>query len=193
MEYKIDTDYKFKVDACAEFHLNVDISNGHASHAVYLMTKLFDNAQNTVLLSSGMLVNSIRAIQQDEPETKIYADPALLTSATGFLKKPNSKLEIVVDNECDFSSNAFINHLTQMKASGGIIGTTNIYRVNDHKSKKHFFIADETAYRDEKSDCDIQLQNGPIAIANFGNERHAKVLAKSFSQFKQGLSPALSI
>ncbi|MHB8562388.1 MAG: hypothetical protein ACYDDA_00305 [Acidiferrobacteraceae bacterium] len=183
-------EYYKNIDICAETKRNQMIANGFAEHAVYLMTKMFSHAANHVRLFTGGLVDDISSGASGVPAL-VYKSPELIAAAERFLSSENSRLEILVQDNCDsLSSRAFVREINQKKSSGVIKGTVEIRKVSERNMplKHHFMVLDESGYR-------LELDHEKTkAIANFGDSDFASKLATVFDDilFKNG-SPVLKI
>jgi hypothetical protein len=172
----LDT-YQKLVDRCALERLNYPIANGSAVHARILIDKLFDIAERDVCLVTGSLRQAGREGAQ------IYSHENVIASAQRFLAKPGSSLSIILQSgKLDGgNTNKFLcDVIGSQSRTGTVIILMPKPEVLSHNETPHFMVTDRTAYRFETGK-DADPNNEAIsAVANFGDEKSAKILAEIF-------------
>lgn len=184
-EKEQEDEYYSFIDECALLSKDAPISNGKPSHAVYLLRKFFDFSEDTVRIFTGKLT---RACNVNDESIPAYSDSLLLSSIKDFLSRSGSdgkrRLVIVSEDEIDggVDDHPLVREAISLHESGNLNADVDI-RVLTEEGKKdvsdiginfHFAVKDDTAYRIE-SDKDKYR-----AVANFGDFRFAKKLAKLF-------------
>ena len=86
--------YFERVDDFFERDVGEQFTNGNAAHAVYLITKFFQNAKREVRIFSGRLT------RKASNGVQIYANPNLVKAVGGFLKR-GGELKIVLQEDLD--------------------------------------------------------------------------------------------
>ena len=165
--------YRKHIDRCALEALDLPIKNSRASHACYLMTKMFSLASKHVYLYTGKLV---RRVGDDD----VYASKELLAAVRSFLKRSgNPKLQIVVQGEVDggTADHPLVLEVEKLFNEEELKGRLEIRKAADGSAdiSSHFMVMDMSAYR-------IELEPEPscAAVANFGDAKCAKMVGKYF-------------
>ena len=86
--------YFVRVDKFFARKVGDQFTNGNAAHAVYLITKFFEEAANEVRIFSGSLT------RRASNGVQIYENPNLIGAVEDFLRR-GGELRIVVQNEID--------------------------------------------------------------------------------------------
>jgi len=153
------------VDRCADDGKNIVISNGESAHARYLIMKLFDVSSRAVQIYCGSL-------RQHDNGTPVYAWDNLIQSAKSFLARPETKLDILIENKLDGDAeNAFIKGI---KESPYFSEKVTLKTVGDIAMSNHVVISDAKAFRFENDDEEVK------AIANFNDPKQASEFSKVF-------------
>ncbi len=84
--------YREMVDRAFKGNDPQSFSNGKPEHAAYLIGRYFDHARSTIRLYCGSLARAVNGIQ-------VYASSDVIGSALDFLRRPNSRLLIVLEND----------------------------------------------------------------------------------------------
>ena len=148
------------------------ISNGMPAHAVYLLYKFLERAQEIVRIYTGRLSQSFNGVLA-------YADPKLAEAAIGFLAKPGTKLSIVIVDDPDIDDGQSIEDhpLLSSIATGDVQGEVKVSK-GDPKQldsfKYHFIVMDNQAVRIE-FDTDAAK-----AYVNFRDQDFGKDLVSLF-------------
>ena len=125
-------EYQSRIDQKARENSSDLISNGTTEHAKILITKIlittiFGKATRKIEIFTGFL----------NPE--VYDDQRLIDSALRFLKKENTKMDVIVqEDDHTLISNALVN-ATKEKENF----TIKEAGVKDKKEKCHFIVADK--------------------------------------------------
>ena len=172
-------EYIALVERCAREKLNYAIANGNAVHARILIAKLFEVAQRRVQIISGTLCQV-----RSEDGIAIYAHDPVVERACGFLRRPNSTLDIVLqrgrlDQE---SKNRF---LVELSADDQRAGQINLYVPHEDllgDDVAHMMVSDGTAYRMETGQDAKPANSGIVAFANFGDFKLSKSLMGYFDK-----------
>lgn len=165
------------------------ISNGKSAHAVYLLYKFLAEAQQSVRIYTGNLM-------QVFDNVLTYAEPELVKSAISFLGKENSKLSIIIVDEPDVEKGQKIEEhpllaaILKAESDGYIKGEVGVSRGVQEDWEGfgyHFTVMDDEAMRIE---VDIKKAK---AYVNFGNPDLSKRLANLFDKFERNSKELLSI
>lgn len=161
-----------------------DISNGKPDHAVYLISKLFEVANDKVRLYSDHLTHFVTD-KKTGIKTDIYGANLVVAQLKSFLKKEGNKLDIVVENEINkIAEHPLVVAIDELKNNNELVGTVEIKQVQpvaikwleDNKFTNHFMVSDDLANR-------VELDDNPDdykAIANFNNAKKSKELINLF-------------
>ena len=165
------------IDHAMERKRNTVISNGKPAHAVYLIYTFLKNANQSVKIYTGRLMQEFSGV-------KAYADPKIAEAAIRFLRKENSILSIVIVGEADLASDQTIrNHpLVAAICNADIRGMLTVSkgsRSDWENLKNHFMVMDETAARVEVDTDKAE------AYVNFGDERFARLVSSVFDSFEE--------
>lgn len=170
------------VDRCARTRLDCVIPNGSPVHARILIAKLFETALQHVAIVSGHLTD------RTSDGEDIYGDADVVTSARHFLCRPNSQLEIVLDTTVDRgTSNRFLVEVVNDPSRLGVVTLFDATNAISKMHSPHFMVTDALAYRHEMSPAGIQ------ALANFGDEKRAKLLQSLFDNLKRLLKSSSKV
>ena len=155
------------------------LSNGRPEHAVYLIHKFLENAQQHVRLLTGQLSRTLDGVE-------VYKNPHIIKAALTFLAKEDTALSVISENDIDVpgpsQDHPFIQEVTSAKERGDIQGSLKVYRESEeHKTilreanfSYHWMVMDEQAYRLEKD------KDKATAFVNFGDKDRATRLANLF-------------
>lgn len=165
-------DYEELVNRCASGRLDLVITNGSAVHARYLIKKLFDVAEQEVVIYSGDLAPRRNC---DDKEAELFAWPELVSSAKRFVAKKGAVLKIVMQHPCDTSKHPFIAAITDNERQAEV----SIYTPNSEDTlsdiSDHFMVVDKRAFRLEEDDHNV------TATGNFNGPDVAKKLHDAFT------------
>lgn len=177
-------DYAELVDKCANERLDFPIANGSAEHARILIAKLFEIASQRVTIVSGTL-RQFSPLQQVE----IYSYGPVIEHARNFLRRKNSKLEIVVQSgELDGGKNNKL--IRELADDDKRVGEIAVYLPKAGLlgvDIAHFMVSDNSAFRMETGADANPKHRGIAAIANFGDSRTAVALDRYFGTLKRYL------
>ena len=158
-------------------------SNDRLWHALYLMAKFFECAKNHVRIFSGKLTR-----KSDEFGLKIYENPNVIDAVCRFLAKPNTQLNIVVQDEIDVDvgQDASDHPLIKAVAASSPMGRLTLCKANRnsldklrrHNMLRHMMIVDRFAWRLE-FDSGVPLVKADVGI---GDESLAKQLGRLFDE-----------
>ena len=153
-------EYQSRIDQKARGNSSDLISNGTTEHAKILITTIFGKATRKIEIFTGFL----------NPE--VYDDQRLIDSALRFLKKENTKMDVIVqEDDHTLISNALVN-ATKEKENF----TIKEAGVKDKKEKCHFIVADGKSFRYEP---DREKSTG---IGCFYNTEVGNILTEYFSK-----------
>ena len=166
--------------ACAE-KKDVMLSNGQPAHAVYIIYKFLENAERHVRLFSGQLLCALEGVP-------VYRNPYIIEAALAFLRKPETALSVILEQELDVPSESppeahpFIHAVKEAKENGNIQGALKVYRIWDEDwdilkevdFAYHWMVMDQQAYRLEKD------KEKATAFVNFGDAKKATQLGSLF-------------
>jgi hypothetical protein len=167
-----------------------EITNGSPFHARLVLSKIFEMATSEVVVYSGHL----RRVGRDERLNKaglIWAYQPLIDAAKRFLRKPGTKLSILVQNCIDGSPlTGGMDHpfLSTLFGDNDRAGRLELIVARGYKTRvlpispRHFAVADEKMYRLETTD------KGVWATANFNEPKTAKFLSGYFSELVERLA-----
>ena len=173
--------YREMVDEAFAHDLDKSFSNGKSAHAIYLIEKFFSHAQSTIRLYSGTLARHWK--EDDGGKIKIYASSNLIGSVLTFLRKDDTRLDIVVDQAIDVEDGDSVGDHPLLKAIGTaeppIRGTVRVFvdrryePPEDVPRAPHFMVIDRKGFRIEtdpdKAEASANVNDVPLAIriANF--------------------------
>ena len=176
---KEDILYYAQIRAAAATGSERVIENGCPEHAVYLMRKMFECAQDKVRIFSGSLMR--RVSNSDGEVIQVYSDKLLIDSIVEFLRPKGRQMEIVVADGVDGGENDHPLVLRLKNESKSIRGHSSISKLNatgrqclTEETDGHFIVMDEKGYRLETDDMKVK------AYASFGDSKSARVLADFF-------------
>lgn len=171
---KTDTsDYFATIDKCAKDGINLNISNGNATHAAYLIKTIFLTAKESVCIFTGELYSGV------------FDNPDLISAAKGFLSNnKNGIVEIVFDGSSDeeILGRNFVKEIFKEKDAQRRIDIRSFDKNmlgDENKIFWHFTVMDGKAYRLE---TDHNLKR---AKANFGDSKTAESLRGLFTAIKE--------
>ena len=158
-------------------------SNDRLWHALYLIAKFFECAKDNVRIFSGKLTR-----KSDEFGLKIYENPNVVEAVCGFLAKPNTQLNIVVQDEIDVdvgqdaSSHPLIKEVVASSPKGRLTlckaNKNSLDKLRQHNMLRHMMIVDRFAWRLE-FDSSAPLVKADVGI---GDESLAKQLGRLFDE-----------
>ena len=159
-------EYYELIEKCASAREYLEISNGNATHATFLLTTFFRHAKSKILIFTGKLYSGV------------YDNENLVKEAIEFLRKNSSStIKIVfqksLTEECIFQKK-LIKDITNID---GIKNRLVLFDASELSIEEinHFACMDDAAYRFELSD---KLKK---AVANFGDKKSTRVLTDLFS------------
>ncbi len=157
-------EYQQRIDQKARENSSELISNGTIEHARILIASIFSVANKKIEIFTGFL-NPI-----------IYNDKKIIDSAFNFLKKQNTKIEVVVqENDHSLGLNEFVNEAKNNKQF--VLKEANEI---DKNEQYHFIVADSKSFRYEPD----KAKN--IGIGCFNKPAFAEKLNNRFQEiFKQ--------
>lgn len=187
-------EYEAALDHAITNGTGTEISNGSPFHARLILTRLFRLADKTVEIYSGHL-------RQKGPDGNgriglIWTYAPLVIAARDFLRKPGTKLSILVQNRLDSRADLhgrdhpFIRTLFEDSQRQGKLELI-IARAHETRSipggLKHFAVADDRIYR-------LETRNhGVWATASFKGPLMVRLLKGYFYQLIRGLDLKESI
>ena len=156
-------------------------SNDRLWHALYLIVKFFECAESRVRIFSGKLTR-----KSDEFDLKIYENQNVIEAVCRFLAKPNTQLNIVVQDEIDVdagqdaSSHPLIKAVVASRPKGCLTlcqaNKSSLDKLKKHDMLRHMMIVDRFAWRLE-SGSSASLVKADVGI---GDESFARQLSKLF-------------
>ena len=169
--------YREMVDRAFKGNDPQSFSNGKPEHAAYLIGRFFDHARSTIRLYCGSLARAVNGVQ-------VYASSDVIGSALDFLRRPNSRLLIVLENEIDARSRDDHPLLKAISvAEPHVRGTTRVYmngvQMGDSGNPvkiPHFMVMDQKGYRIEVDSRKV------IASAKVNDVSQSQTLARFFDQ-----------
>ena len=175
-----EVEYYRRIDECANTKANVFIENGLPVHALYLLRKMFSEAQRSICLFSGNLC-------LERENVKIYSDPVLIENAKEFLRR-GGELRIVIENNlhCEINHHPMIAGFNEVADA-----KVKVAQLKSGSGGNHFVVVDDNAYRIEHDDGKTK------AIANFGDNKVARERKKYFDTslfpFSDQIYPTLTL
>ena len=173
------------VDRMLEKRRNTLIGNSQPLHAVYLINAVLRSATKTFRLFSGSLKQN-HSGDQDMP---IYSAPEVIASACGLLGKPESRLDILLENDIDVGERQSAHDHPLVKAIRDLpdsdrLGSFRLHKADDHVIKRlqqaeicdHLMVVDERAIRLETE------HSGARAFANFGDSDMGRQFAEFYDK-----------
>lgn len=162
------------------------LSNGRPEHAVYIIHKFLENAQQKVRLFSGQLLCTLE-------DVSVYGNPYIIEAAKAFLREPRTTLSVILEKEIDVApekspqDHPLIQAVVAAKEEEAIQGSLKVYRVLEEFSKilkesnfaYHWMVMDEQAYRLEND------TEKATAFVNFGDTVKATRLGNLFDDIAQ--------
>lgn len=172
------------VDRCARKRLDYPIPNESPQHARVLIAKLFETARRSVVIVSGQLTD------KTSNGIDVYGEKTLVANAKNFLRRPNSKLQIVLVNPIHLGEeNRLLKAVTNDRERKGELilfpgknSKRSGKRTNERSALPHFMVTDALAYRYEQDDQRIK------AVANFGDPKTASKLRELFEEIVEYIS-----
>lgn len=169
--------YRDMVDRAFKGNDPRSFSNGKPEHAAYLIRQFFDHATSTIRLYCGSLARAINGVQ-------VYASSDVIGSALEFLRRPHTRLLIVLENEIDAQSR---DEHPLLRAIAGaeprLGGATRVYtngvRMGGNGNPvtiPHFMVMDQKGYRIEVDSRKV------IASAKVNDLSQSQSLARFFDQ-----------
>ena len=169
------------IDQACEEKRDALLSNGQPAHAVYIIHKFLENAQQSVRLFTGQLLCSLNGVP-------VYQNTHIIQAALAFLGKPNTTLSVILEKDIDVPPNGqpqdhpFIQEVTAAKERGEIQGSLKVYRapkehidiLHEVNFSYHWMVMDEQAYRLEKD------KEKATAFVNFGDTGMSARLSRLF-------------
>ena len=180
------------VDSACDASKDMLIGNGNAKHAVFLMERfLRKSADRIVRLYSGSLV---REVTYEGRPVDVYANRRLIEAATTFVKRPDTELRIMLENDIDGGDpekHPLISAVLRVAPAGGRLQLVKIspewrQRLKRQGFTMHWMTVDEKGFRLER-DVDEHT-----ALANFSSPKHARRLVNLFDRASLGTTPLLA-
>lgn len=158
-------------------------SNGKPWHAVYLIFKFLQAAQQRVRIFSGTLVRST------DDGVRVYDEPRVIEAACGFLRRKGTALRIALEKDIDSPGHDPNRHplvaaVRHLKEDEQLRGSLEIRRVNEETLDSlrerdvlhHMMLMDERGWRLETDPNPTDVK----AIVNAGNDEEAAILGRAF-------------
>ena len=158
-------------------------SNGKPWHAVYLIFKFLQAAQQRVRIFSGTLVRTTH------DGVQVYDEPRVIEAACGFLRRPGTALRIALEKDIDSPDHDADRHplvtaVRQLKDQDRLRGCLEVRRVNEETLDSlrernvlhHMMLMDERGWRLETDPNPTDVK----AIVNAGNAEEAGILGRAF-------------
>ena len=161
------------IDRSAVDKTDLLITNGKPSHAIYLIFKFLETATERVLILTPNLKRTLDGVYA-------YEDPKLANAAVDFLRKPNTRLSILVGSDPDLgevesiNQHPFIARILEMSNAPGL----DVYMNTERRIPRrdfHFVVMDQQAYRIETDTERVK------ALANFGDPKPIGTLSQFFN------------
>ena len=136
------------------------LANSNPAHAIYIIKKLIDRAEEHVKVYSGCLQRV--SSNPSHQGLMLYSDPYLIDSFEKFLRRcKHCSLQIVVENDVDYDENRshpLLSMLTSLKSEHEV-GSANIRRIDpdfldrmkEHDTNRHLVMVDSKFIRIEIS------------------------------------------
>lgn len=163
------------IDRVAKDSSDQVISNGRPAHAVYLLHKFFEIAEQNIKIFTGRL-------SQAHDGVLAYANPKLADAAVNFLQKASTSLSIVIADRLDVaegengSNHPFLNRIWNSEPKGQF----EVYEASKNESPilpYHFLVMDGSAIRVEMNTEDV------TAIASFNSSDLAAGLTSLYDAY----------
>ena len=169
--------YRDMVDRAFKGNDPRSFSNGKPEHAAYLIGRFFDHATSTIRLYCGSLARAMNGVQ-------VYASSDVIGSALEFLRRPNTRLLIVLEKEIDAHSrdeHPLLRAISRAEPQVG--GTTHVYTNGVQMGGNgnpvtipHFMVMDQKGYRIEVDTRKV------IASAKVNDVSQSQTLTRFFDQ-----------
>ena len=174
------------VDEMLSSRVNVGISNGKPSHAVYLLAAFLRNASRSVRLFSGAMKR-----KTTDGNLGIYDNRHVSEAAEILLSQPDSRLIVVLENDIDVDDrqevkdHPLVRSIMNLQKSGKLEGLFEVRKIMSDRLEwlrakgicYHLMLMDEQAYRLETDPESMKAQ------VNFGDPKTAQILANLFDRF----------
>jgi hypothetical protein len=154
------------IDRCAQEKLDLEISNGNAKHAAYLLKTFFQYAEKHVSIYTGELYSGV------------FDDEDLRKHALAFMGKEGASLSIIYQDAIDpdaILGRTLIRDILDLKDRKGVLSIYDGQDI-DIKDIPHFAVMDDTGYRVEIN------HDERMAEANFGDKKNAPKIFESFKR-----------
>lgn len=136
------------------------LANSNPAHAIYILKKLIDRAEEHVKVYSGCLQRV--SSNPSHQGLMLYSDPYLIDSFEKFLRRCNHcTLQVVVENDVDYDERQNHPLLSMLKSlkSEDDVGSANIRRIHpefldrmkQHDANRHLVMVDSKFIRIEIS------------------------------------------
>ena len=153
-------EYQKRIEQKAKEDSSDLISNSTAEHAKILIATIFYKASKNIKILTGYL------------NPLVYDDRRVIDSIIWFLRKPNTKVEIVVqENHSSLNSNELVNS-TKDKSNCTIKEANE----QDKNEEYHFIVADGKSFRYEPN------KEKSVGIGCFNNTKFASLLTTKFQE-----------
>lgn len=162
---KLTEKYRETISKYAKTEEYLEIANGSAIHATFLLQTFFENAKEKICIYTRRL------------HVDVFDNYDLLSAAKGFLEKnENTKILIAfqkADAQEEILGRSFIKELAKVE---GAQQKLELWDANTWPAKlNHFAVMDDKAFRYELN------HDQKEAVANFGDKKSAKKLSELFN------------
>ena len=175
--------YYERVDEALRNATDIVISNGRPQHAVYLIEKFLSEAKQAVRLFTGRLSRTYGGIS-------VYTHPRVIAAAEELLRRPNSKLTVVLEEEIDVepgqlpNDHPLVRVANRCREEQQMRGLLEVRRASEtaidilrHNSYRyHWMVMDDRAYRLETDTVHVK------AHVNFGDATTTTALVAIFDR-----------
>ena len=169
--------YFAMIDRVAMDRSDQIISNGRPAHAVYLLHKFFEIAEEQIRIFTGSLPQSFDHVQ-------IYGNQCLADAAVGFLQRANSSVQVMIAGKLDVAEgqhsrdHPFLSRIWNSDIQGRFEVALASDEIDD-LLPYHFLVMDRTAMRVEMDPEDA------TAIASFNNSDVVESLTSLFDSYME--------
>lgn len=181
-----EDEYRQVVDGAIRKGKNMPISNGRPEHAVYLIQKMLEHAEEVVRIFSGTLIRKLDGVSA-------YEDDQILDAAQKFLAR-GGKMKVLieraidVDKDQNWTDHPLVGVGRSAPPGSGLfeikqVPEEQLKELSEAKILYHWITMDEQAYRLEMDTKKAR------AIANFGNPETALALIVVFDDLFAKATP----
>jgi hypothetical protein len=172
-EIKALEEYRQSVALLAKGGLNLEFNNKDERHAVFVMTELFKNAQQSIKIFTGSFSG------------EISNQPGYWNELKNGILNSDKKVEVIFENEPN-SKSICLEGLKKLKAQGRDVSlcvlTEDYRKLVQENNIGHFTIGDDTMFRYETDKIKF------TAFCNFDDKDVVKVLNRNFAAFRVNAS-----